>query len=31
MELDDGDEILLGKLLLRISLPERDKASERRG
>ena len=31
MELDDGDEILLGNLLLRISLPERDKASERRG
>jgi pSer/pThr/pTyr-binding forkhead associated (FHA) protein len=31
MELDDGDEILLGKLLLRISLPERDKASKRRG
>ena len=31
MELDDGDEILLGKLLLRISLPESEKASERRG
>ena len=31
MELDDGDEILLGKLLLRISLGEPAKASERRG
>ena len=31
MELDDGDEILLGKLLLRISLGEPARASERRG